>query len=495
MNTLPNWQYLTGSVAQLKKVWRQYGIAAQILPAGGMIGHSDVAYVIDRSGRTRTELNFDPGPGTASTQASFAGELSSRGAAEPGFLVTTGRRARPRGRGCAGGPAACRLPSLAAGIAAPAAAARPRARRPRPPRPCACHWPPPPITRAAAGRCWSWAGPPPTHNNFWQVFVRHRQAAGLAAGDAAGRGQQRRDHGRGRGRPRRWPPRSGPARTCPSRRWRAAATTARRGPSPACWTPGWPAPGRAGGRARRRADRADQDRRRRTQRAPGSGLDQAGQRARAGRGGGPRLPAGPAHLGRLQPVRASRWWQAACTGAGQAGDLPAGQAAAGPAPGPRCPPRWPGRTSRSSRWPGRATPVAALLVAGRGPAARLLGGVVQPGRHRRGRLSRAVPARRGARPLLGRRFAGGLARRGAVRRPGRVGQRPRGRLAGAARAARRGVLGPGRRGHAGRGARRRLRGPERPGRPACRSGPCRPAVPAWSRSQVINVAIPYGSSG
>ncbi|MGO9218464.1 MAG: SCO family protein [Streptosporangiaceae bacterium] len=77
MDTLANWQYLTGSAAQLKKVWRQYGIAAQVLPAGGMIGHSDIAYVIDRSGRTRTELNFDPGPGTASTQASFAGELSS----------------------------------------------------------------------------------------------------------------------------------------------------------------------------------------------------------------------------------------------------------------------------------------------------------------------------------------------------------------------------------------------------------------------------------
>jgi cytochrome oxidase Cu insertion factor (SCO1/SenC/PrrC family) len=75
--SLPNWQYLTGSVAQLKTVWRQYGIAAQILPAGGMIGHSDIAYVIDRAGRTRTELNFDPGPGTSSTQASFAGELST----------------------------------------------------------------------------------------------------------------------------------------------------------------------------------------------------------------------------------------------------------------------------------------------------------------------------------------------------------------------------------------------------------------------------------
>jgi cytochrome oxidase Cu insertion factor (SCO1/SenC/PrrC family) len=77
LSSLPNWQYLTGSVTQLKKVWRQYGIAAQILPAGGMIGHSDIAYVIDRAGRTRTELNFDPGPGTSSTQASFADELSA----------------------------------------------------------------------------------------------------------------------------------------------------------------------------------------------------------------------------------------------------------------------------------------------------------------------------------------------------------------------------------------------------------------------------------
>ena len=77
MSTLPNWQYLTGSVAQLSKVWRQYGVAAQALPAGGMVGHNDIAYVIDRSGRTRTELNFDPGPGTSSTQASFASELSS----------------------------------------------------------------------------------------------------------------------------------------------------------------------------------------------------------------------------------------------------------------------------------------------------------------------------------------------------------------------------------------------------------------------------------
>ena len=74
---LPNWLFLTGSLAQLRQTWKDYAIAAQILPAGGMIGHSDVAYVIDAHGRTRTELNFDPGPGTASTESSFAAELTA----------------------------------------------------------------------------------------------------------------------------------------------------------------------------------------------------------------------------------------------------------------------------------------------------------------------------------------------------------------------------------------------------------------------------------
>jgi len=73
---LPNWLYLTGSEAQLQQAWKNYAVAAQVLSAGGMIGHSDVAYVIDARGRTRTELDFDPGPGTASTQSSFAVELS-----------------------------------------------------------------------------------------------------------------------------------------------------------------------------------------------------------------------------------------------------------------------------------------------------------------------------------------------------------------------------------------------------------------------------------
>jgi hypothetical protein len=41
-----------------------------------MAAHNDVAYVINRNGHTRSELNFDPGPGTSSSQSSFAAELA-----------------------------------------------------------------------------------------------------------------------------------------------------------------------------------------------------------------------------------------------------------------------------------------------------------------------------------------------------------------------------------------------------------------------------------
>jgi cytochrome oxidase Cu insertion factor (SCO1/SenC/PrrC family) len=77
MAGLPNWLFLTGSLAQLQQAWKTYYVSAQVLPPGGMIGHSDQAYVIDASGHTRTELDFNPGPGTASSRSSFAVELSA----------------------------------------------------------------------------------------------------------------------------------------------------------------------------------------------------------------------------------------------------------------------------------------------------------------------------------------------------------------------------------------------------------------------------------
>jgi cytochrome oxidase Cu insertion factor (SCO1/SenC/PrrC family) len=72
LTRVPNWLYLTGSVPQLQQVWKDYGISAEILPAGSMIGHQDIAYVIDKAGRVRQELNTDPGPATTATKSSFA---------------------------------------------------------------------------------------------------------------------------------------------------------------------------------------------------------------------------------------------------------------------------------------------------------------------------------------------------------------------------------------------------------------------------------------
>lgn len=73
---MPNWLYLTGSPARLAQVWRGYGVAAQMEPAGSMIGHSEIAYIIDQNGRLRREMKFSPGLGTAATQSSFAAELT-----------------------------------------------------------------------------------------------------------------------------------------------------------------------------------------------------------------------------------------------------------------------------------------------------------------------------------------------------------------------------------------------------------------------------------
>jgi cytochrome oxidase Cu insertion factor (SCO1/SenC/PrrC family) len=72
LSRVPNWLYLTGSVPQLQQVWKDYHITAEILPAGSMIAHQDVAYVIDAAGHVRQVLNTDPGPGTTATKSSFA---------------------------------------------------------------------------------------------------------------------------------------------------------------------------------------------------------------------------------------------------------------------------------------------------------------------------------------------------------------------------------------------------------------------------------------
>jgi cytochrome oxidase Cu insertion factor (SCO1/SenC/PrrC family) len=72
LNQVPNWLYLTGSPAALKKIWTDYGVTVENLPAGAMSAHDDLAYVIDAAGQVRQEISDDPGPGTQTTQSSFA---------------------------------------------------------------------------------------------------------------------------------------------------------------------------------------------------------------------------------------------------------------------------------------------------------------------------------------------------------------------------------------------------------------------------------------
>ena len=77
MDGVQDWLYLTGTLAQLQQIWRQYAIAPpEILPAGAMIAHGDYAFVIDQAGHIREELDFDSGPGTQATMSSFAAELT-----------------------------------------------------------------------------------------------------------------------------------------------------------------------------------------------------------------------------------------------------------------------------------------------------------------------------------------------------------------------------------------------------------------------------------
>jgi len=75
LNQLGNWLYLTGPTAQLRSVWASFGVLDEYSPAGAMIAHSDVAYVIDATGHTRVILNTDPGPGTATTESSLAATI------------------------------------------------------------------------------------------------------------------------------------------------------------------------------------------------------------------------------------------------------------------------------------------------------------------------------------------------------------------------------------------------------------------------------------
>ncbi len=72
-----NWLFLTGSRSILQAVWNDYGVGVAVAPAGGMVVHADLAYVIDGNGNIRRIINADPGDGT-SDRASFSSLLAAQ---------------------------------------------------------------------------------------------------------------------------------------------------------------------------------------------------------------------------------------------------------------------------------------------------------------------------------------------------------------------------------------------------------------------------------
>ena len=52
LDQLAHWHFLTGTTTQLRRAWRQYGIAIEPNPTGDVI-HSDVMYFLDRQGHER----------------------------------------------------------------------------------------------------------------------------------------------------------------------------------------------------------------------------------------------------------------------------------------------------------------------------------------------------------------------------------------------------------------------------------------------------------
>jgi cytochrome oxidase Cu insertion factor (SCO1/SenC/PrrC family) len=75
LQNVRNWYYLTGSLTSLSAIWRNYGVQIVNSPTGAMVGHNDVAYVIDRSGRERYIVNANPGTGQSFETSSLAGVL------------------------------------------------------------------------------------------------------------------------------------------------------------------------------------------------------------------------------------------------------------------------------------------------------------------------------------------------------------------------------------------------------------------------------------
>jgi len=74
---VPNWLYLTGSLDALRQVWDDYGIQVATEPAGAMVAHGEVTYVIDPAGIERVVLDSNAPAGSVGHQ-SFTTLLSQQ---------------------------------------------------------------------------------------------------------------------------------------------------------------------------------------------------------------------------------------------------------------------------------------------------------------------------------------------------------------------------------------------------------------------------------
>ena len=61
LDHLANWSFLTGSLADLSRVWNSYGIQTDVAVGGAMVAHSDLVYIIDPSGTIREVLDSRSG--------------------------------------------------------------------------------------------------------------------------------------------------------------------------------------------------------------------------------------------------------------------------------------------------------------------------------------------------------------------------------------------------------------------------------------------------
>jgi len=81
LGRLGNWEFLTGPVAALRRIWTAYGIEVTVTPAGAMVDHSELVFVLGPHGRMRWALGEDPtdpfaGTGGASSPSAENGSFS-----------------------------------------------------------------------------------------------------------------------------------------------------------------------------------------------------------------------------------------------------------------------------------------------------------------------------------------------------------------------------------------------------------------------------------